>query len=267
MIERLLGIAIPTREEMQEIEVSSRLYVENGARYMTATLMCQSDTDMPKTTPVTFILAGHKLVTVRYDEPRPFTIVTLKLARACPDDRLRRDRPDGPARCRDRPRRRHSREESRPKWTWCRIRFSNRRRAVPTARAPTTTSCAPSAARATSPPRCARAWSPSAALVLFVANEADGMKWPKEMRAQLKVMQRDVQSLSDHADLSVEQDHLPARRHARHGLDRAEQHHQDLLGGLGRAHAADPDRLDLRHELQAHAGARLDLRLSDRAGS
>jgi len=36
-------------------------------------------------------------------------------------------------------------------------------------------------------------------LVLFLANEADGMKWPKEMRSQLKTMQRDVQSLSDHA--------------------------------------------------------------------
>ena len=47
------GIAVPTREEMQEIEISSRLYVENGARYMTATLMCQSDTPQPITTPVT----------------------------------------------------------------------------------------------------------------------------------------------------------------------------------------------------------------------
>src|SRR5438552_12750146 len=84
MVEKLLGIAVPTREEMQEIEVSSRLYVENGARYMTATMMCQSDTASPKTTPVTFILAGHKLVTVRYDEPRPFTLVSNKLARACP---------------------------------------------------------------------------------------------------------------------------------------------------------------------------------------
>jgi magnesium transporter len=36
-------------------------------------------------------------------------------------------------------------------------------------------------------------------LVLFLANESDGLKWPKEMRAQLKSMQRDVQSLSDHA--------------------------------------------------------------------
>src|SRR5215468_3040349 len=45
LLERHLGIAVPTREEMQEIEVTSRLYVENGARYMTATLMCQSDTE------------------------------------------------------------------------------------------------------------------------------------------------------------------------------------------------------------------------------
>src|SRR5215210_6564110 len=72
LLEATLGIAVPTREEMQEIEVSSRLYVENGARYMTATLMCQSDTPTPKTTAVTFILAGHKLITVRYDEPKPF---------------------------------------------------------------------------------------------------------------------------------------------------------------------------------------------------
>src|SRR5262245_42592504 len=75
LVEGHLGVAVPTREEMQEIEVSSRLYVENGARYMTATMMCQSDTT-PKTTPVTFILAGHRLVTVRYDEPRPFALIS-----------------------------------------------------------------------------------------------------------------------------------------------------------------------------------------------
>ena len=33
---------------------------------------------------MTFILAGHKLVTVRYDEPRPFAIVDHRLARNCP---------------------------------------------------------------------------------------------------------------------------------------------------------------------------------------
>src|SRR3954463_2872447 len=84
IVERKVGIAVPTREEMQEIEITSRLYVENGARYMTATLMCQSDTETPKTTPVTFIISGHRLITVRYDEPRPFMIVGHKLARTCP---------------------------------------------------------------------------------------------------------------------------------------------------------------------------------------
>ena len=83
LVEGVVGISVPTREEMQEIEVTSRLYVENGARYMTATLMCQSDTDTPKTTAVTFILSGHRLITVRYDEPRPFMIVGHKLARVC----------------------------------------------------------------------------------------------------------------------------------------------------------------------------------------
>src|SRR5665213_898466 len=81
-VETLAGIAVPTREDMQEIEISSRLYVENGARYMTATLMCAADTDHPRTAAVTFILAGHRLVTVRYDEPRPFVLVEHKLGRA-----------------------------------------------------------------------------------------------------------------------------------------------------------------------------------------
>ena len=108
LVEQLLGIAVPTREEMQEIEVSSRLYVENGARYMTATLMCQSDTATPKTTPVTFILSGHRLATVRYDEPRP-----VRHRRAQAGARLSaqgdgRERADGSARRGDRPRRRHS---------------------------------------------------------------------------------------------------------------------------------------------------------------
>ena len=36
-------------------------------------------------------------------------------------------------------------------------------------------------------------------LLLFLANEAEGMRWSKDVRLQLISMQRDVQSLSDHA--------------------------------------------------------------------
>jgi magnesium transporter len=82
-VERLVGIEIPTREDMQEIEISSRLYIENAARYMTATLMCATDSGSPRITPVSFILTDHRLVTVRYDEPKPFLLVAGKLARGC----------------------------------------------------------------------------------------------------------------------------------------------------------------------------------------
>ena len=38
-VEKVLKIDVPTREEQQEIEVSSRLYQEDGAHFMTATLL------------------------------------------------------------------------------------------------------------------------------------------------------------------------------------------------------------------------------------
>ena len=71
-IESWLGVGIPTLEEMQEIEASSRLYSENGAFFMTATLPANADGDKPQMSPVTFVLSGRRLVTIRYHEPRAF---------------------------------------------------------------------------------------------------------------------------------------------------------------------------------------------------
>ncbi|MBZ9678436.1 magnesium/cobalt transporter CorA [Mesorhizobium sp. ES1-1] len=71
-IETWLGVDVPTREEMEEIEISSRLYVEDGAYFMTATLPAQTDIDDPQMSPVTFVLAGARLITVRYHEPTAF---------------------------------------------------------------------------------------------------------------------------------------------------------------------------------------------------
>ena len=71
-VERALGIDVPSREEMREIEASNRLYEENGALHMTATLVTKLDTDQAVSTQVTFILAGTHLVTSRYADPLPF---------------------------------------------------------------------------------------------------------------------------------------------------------------------------------------------------
>jgi magnesium transporter len=81
-IERALKLDVPTREEQQEIEASSRLYQEDGAHFMTATLLYQPDEGEARTTPVTFILAGQRLVTVRYAQPRAFAIYVSRCNRA-----------------------------------------------------------------------------------------------------------------------------------------------------------------------------------------
>jgi magnesium transporter len=71
-VEAALGVDVPTREEMKEIETSNRLYEDNGALYMTATVAAQLDTDRPVSTAVTFIVAGKKLITNRYIDTKPF---------------------------------------------------------------------------------------------------------------------------------------------------------------------------------------------------
>jgi magnesium transporter len=81
-VEGLLDVEVPTREEMQEIEVSSRLYQENGAVYMTATVLCKSQSERPEATAVSFILAGDRLITLRYAEPQPFTLFSARCQRA-----------------------------------------------------------------------------------------------------------------------------------------------------------------------------------------
>ena len=197
-VERQVGISIPTREEMQEIEVTSRLYSENGARYMTATLMCQSDTVTPKTTPVTFILSDHRLITVRYDDPRPFMIVGNKLARVCPPavtgegvlidlldavidraadilerigsevDQISHDIFEPEAEGTDRTR-----------------SYNEILKAI--------------GKKGDLASKVRESLVSIGRLLLYLANEADSMRWAKEPRAQLRGMQRDVHSLSDHA--------------------------------------------------------------------
>ena len=71
-VEKLCNIEIPTRQEMAELEISSRLYQHMGAVYMVATLPVKSDTEEPQTCDVTFILVGSVLITLRYAEPKPF---------------------------------------------------------------------------------------------------------------------------------------------------------------------------------------------------
>jgi magnesium transporter len=196
LVEALLGIAVPTREEMQEIEVSSRLYIENGGRYMTATLMCQADTSTPKTTAVTFILSSHRLVTVRYDEPRPFAIVEHKLARACSPkvsgETVMMDLLDAVI----------DRSADIQERVGAEVDQISHSIFEPDdeARTPSYNDVLKALGRKGDLTSKVRESQVSVGRLLsFLAHEAEVMKWSKDMRTQLQSMQRDVVSLTDHA--------------------------------------------------------------------
>ncbi len=197
-VEQLVGIQIPTREDMLEIEISSRLYTENAARYMTATLMCAADSQAPRTTPVSFILTtDHRLVTVRYDDPKPLSLVAGKLARNCAanitGEQILFDLLDAVI---DR-------------------NADILERAAADVDAVSSQIFEPSAERGH-----ARSYSQIlliigrkgdlvskvreslvsiGRLISFVAVETDTSRWSKDQKAVFKTLQRDVQSLTDHA--------------------------------------------------------------------
>ncbi|WP_304615072.1 magnesium transporter CorA family protein [Paracoccus sp. (in: a-proteobacteria)] len=69
---RVLGVPVPSLAEMEEIELSNRLYREDGLDYMTAMLPGERAGGDRISMPVTFILSTDRLVTVRHHSPRPF---------------------------------------------------------------------------------------------------------------------------------------------------------------------------------------------------
>ncbi|HEX6740319.1 MAG TPA: magnesium/cobalt transporter CorA [Sphingomicrobium sp.] len=71
LVERCVGLNVPTQEEMAEIEPSSRLYERNGTLYMTVSVLCGVEDGTPASTPTGFVLTGDRLVTIRYATPKP----------------------------------------------------------------------------------------------------------------------------------------------------------------------------------------------------
>ncbi len=90
-VQDALKLEVPTREEMQEIESSSRLYREDEALFLTANFLYGVDSGEYGSTAISFVLATNALVTVRYATPKAFPSFVARLARTpqallnCPD--------------------------------------------------------------------------------------------------------------------------------------------------------------------------------------
>lgn len=74
IVETLTAVELPTHEDLKDIEPSSRLYIENGTIYLTASLAWQVETGFAAVTEVGFVIADGRLVTIRYAEPKAFKI-------------------------------------------------------------------------------------------------------------------------------------------------------------------------------------------------
>ncbi|MBA2770582.1 MAG: magnesium transporter CorA family protein [Sphingomonas sp.] len=81
LVEGALNLAVPTREDMVEIEPSSRLYEEDAVLHLTASVLSGVHEGEPATVPVTFLLTKDRLVTVRYDDPKSFMAFVAHLER------------------------------------------------------------------------------------------------------------------------------------------------------------------------------------------
>lgn len=81
LVESALSLSVPTREDMVEIEPSSRLYEEDAALHLTASVLSGVHEGEPATVPVTFVLTKNRLVTVRYDDPKSFKAFVSHLER------------------------------------------------------------------------------------------------------------------------------------------------------------------------------------------
>jgi magnesium transporter len=66
-VERVTGLEIASRDELSEIETSSRLRAEKGVLYLSMPGVFRRD-GIPITTPLGFVLSANHLITIRFEE-------------------------------------------------------------------------------------------------------------------------------------------------------------------------------------------------------
>jgi magnesium transporter len=69
---KALGIDVPTLAEMEEIEISNRLYRDEVADYLTIVVPGLDSEGLQIMGPVCFAIEARRLVTIRHHTPRPF---------------------------------------------------------------------------------------------------------------------------------------------------------------------------------------------------
>jgi magnesium transporter len=83
-VEGATNLSVPTKEEIEEIESSSRVYAENDALYLSSPILEHTDCINARVTSVGFVLSKSHLVTVRFGKVGAFDAVAASYAKAPP---------------------------------------------------------------------------------------------------------------------------------------------------------------------------------------
>lgn len=72
LVERLAGLKVSNRDELAEIESSSRLAFEDGILYLSMSQLVKPEDGPARSAPLGFVLAKDRLVTIRFEASRLF---------------------------------------------------------------------------------------------------------------------------------------------------------------------------------------------------
>ncbi len=83
-VEELIGVDVPSREHLSEIESSSRLRVRGDSLSMSMPMTTRGDDGSALVAPIGFVLSPERLVTVRFAALRAFDAVARRFSEAAP---------------------------------------------------------------------------------------------------------------------------------------------------------------------------------------
>ncbi len=79
--ERICRFSVPSREDLSEIETSSRLSEDNGILHLSMPIVARADAVDEPPSPLGFVLSKDYLVTIRYTDLRSFELAAARFAK------------------------------------------------------------------------------------------------------------------------------------------------------------------------------------------
>ena len=81
MVEADYGLALPSREDLSEVESSSRISEENGVLFMSVPIASHGQAGEEAPSPIGFVLSKDMLITIRYTPSRSFDAAAARFGK------------------------------------------------------------------------------------------------------------------------------------------------------------------------------------------